>query len=1071
MTERPNDEGPYVGPRPFYRTERDVFYGRDHEARALASLVVAHRVVLLYAASGAGKTSLLNAGAIPVLEDEDGFEVLPPVRLRGLADGGAPGNPFLANLLHNLAREMGEERPSASTLADLLADRPHAEGDDGLPAPRAIVIDQMEELFALYPERWPCRSEVFGALREALDRDPLLRLVLAIREDYVAQLDPYADLLPTRLRTRMRLEPLRRPAALAAVARPVDGRSRWFAPGVPERLVDDLLRIRIHTSGDDNVEVIGEFVEPVQLQVVCRSLWSTLPAEAAEIGEAELARMGGVSDVLSRYYGEAVRAAAAAGKLPEPDLRERLEAAFVTPVGTRGTVVGAGERIAGIPAAAIAEFEARHLLRAEWRAGARWLELAHDSLIRPIVTSNAELRRRRERRRERRLKRAVAGLVALAGVLLALLLLPGDEPTNARPPLISVVEARAPLAGLRLARTLTASGEPVAMRSAVGGRVLVVGAGDGRIRVWDINAGREVATLDYGDTGLSSVDVDERGTQIVAAGRLGLRRWRTQGLGTRPPGAVEIRRRRLPTNDDLRAVTAAALPADAPRSLGLPAFLTLSEVAVIRNGVGELESYPDVLPFAGRSQRLFSGKVVRIAYSPARTAVVAVDVDGVARLREVRPDRNGVRAPIGRERILSPPGPRASVVSAVAFGRKGRLIVTASADGVARLWRTRGARLLKALPRAPAPLRDAAVSPDGALVATAGADGMLRVWSTEGRSVAVIRASRRPLSAVSWGAAGQVLVTAASDAVVRVWANPAVDRPLAARTCSAAQFLLPASPRDVGARATDGKAYITSVSCPAGPGEVIHAPEAGTLTTACGPRSQPRVALLATGGRCWVFRGGRPVGRRRHVEAGAEIGRVERADPEGVRIELWEHARSRRRVGNAWNPMLFLDVRPAASPAYPGDAAPRARIARWMGRKAQAVGLPPELPVVAALVSSGLRNLSGGDRDSVGYFQMRLSIWNFGAYAGFAKRPDLQLRWFTDQAKRVRERDVALGRDPLQRPECYGSWAADVIIPAERFRARFQRQLGQARGLLGLPRGRIPSLSACTPPPQPTAVG
>ena len=73
---------PYVGPRPFERKDQALFFGRDREARELLSLVVAHEAVLLYAQSGAGKTSLLNARLIPLLE-EKGFQVLPTARVRG----------------------------------------------------------------------------------------------------------------------------------------------------------------------------------------------------------------------------------------------------------------------------------------------------------------------------------------------------------------------------------------------------------------------------------------------------------------------------------------------------------------------------------------------------------------------------------------------------------------------------------------------------------------------------------------------------------------------------------------------------------------------------------------------------------------------------------------------------------------------------------------------------------------------------------------------------------------------------------------------------------------------------
>jgi flagellar biosynthesis/type III secretory pathway ATPase len=58
-------QNPYVGPRPFERADASRFFVRAREIRDVVSLVVAQRVVLLYSASGAGKSSLLHAGVIP----------------------------------------------------------------------------------------------------------------------------------------------------------------------------------------------------------------------------------------------------------------------------------------------------------------------------------------------------------------------------------------------------------------------------------------------------------------------------------------------------------------------------------------------------------------------------------------------------------------------------------------------------------------------------------------------------------------------------------------------------------------------------------------------------------------------------------------------------------------------------------------------------------------------------------------------------------------------------------------------------------------------------------------------
>jgi hypothetical protein len=133
--------------------------------------------------------------------------------------------------------------------------------------------------------------------------------------------------------------------------------------------------------------------------------------------------------------------------------------------------------------------------------------------------------------------------------------------------------------------------------------------------------------------------------------------------------------------------------------------------------------------------------------------------------------------------------------------------------------------------------------------------------------------------------------------------------------------------------------------------------------------------------------------------------------------------------------------------AYPGDNASKAQLAAWMGGAAQKRGLPPELPVMAGLVESGLRNINYGDADSVGFFQMRVGTWNQGAYAGYPDKPELQLKWFLDTAEAVKKQRIASGQ-PVDDPNSYGEWIADVERPAAQYRGRYQLRLEEAQGLL-----------------------
>ena len=155
MTAEPSPLSPYVGPRPFEERDADLFFGREGEVRELLSHVVANKVVLLYAASGAGKTSLLNAGVIPLLEQEERFEVLPIARLRRLdpaeASDAATGNVYVAATFLNWTSEADHGQPP-QRLKSFLEALPRGEDRRGRHLPRAVFFDQFEELFTVYPD-------------------------------------------------------------------------------------------------------------------------------------------------------------------------------------------------------------------------------------------------------------------------------------------------------------------------------------------------------------------------------------------------------------------------------------------------------------------------------------------------------------------------------------------------------------------------------------------------------------------------------------------------------------------------------------------------------------------------------------------------------------------------------------------------------------------------------------------------------------------------------------------------------------------------------------------------------
>src|SRR5258708_3207200 len=98
-----SDRNPFVGPRPIQQGE--ALYGRSREVRELYNRLAARRIVVLHSPSGAGKSSLVQAGLIPRLAESD-FDVWKPIRVNldpsHLADVPAGTNRYLLSAMVSL---------------------------------------------------------------------------------------------------------------------------------------------------------------------------------------------------------------------------------------------------------------------------------------------------------------------------------------------------------------------------------------------------------------------------------------------------------------------------------------------------------------------------------------------------------------------------------------------------------------------------------------------------------------------------------------------------------------------------------------------------------------------------------------------------------------------------------------------------------------------------------------------------------------------------------------------------------------------------------------------------------
>jgi tetratricopeptide (TPR) repeat protein len=378
---------PYVGLRPFRAEDGDRFFGRATEARDLAACWRENRLTVLHGASGVGKTSLLMAGVIPLL-DPGSAEVLPPGRV---SHGSAfplaalpEHNPYTFALLTSWSPDEPATRLSGLAVPDFLRRRGKRTDRYGRPLPVFAAIDQAEELFtdsAHHRHRKPFIDE----LVEALDEHPDLHLLLSTRESSRIDLSPYEhDLGLASSQAWFCLLPLTPEAALEAARGPLEGTDRSFAPGAAEGLVDDLRTSEIVSAAGQWSSVIAEDVEPALLQIVCSHLWEALPDDVNVITSYELRTHADIGRTLAAFCGRALTAIAEDHGLHVTELRSWLQRTFITELGRRSTVREGLERTAGMPNAVVRALENRHILKAERRSGSRWYELQHDRLIEPI---------------------------------------------------------------------------------------------------------------------------------------------------------------------------------------------------------------------------------------------------------------------------------------------------------------------------------------------------------------------------------------------------------------------------------------------------------------------------------------------------------------------------------------------------------------------------------------------------------------------------------------------------------------------------------------------------------------
>jgi hypothetical protein len=394
----------YPGAQPFVDDplSRRVFFGRDQASKSLTDQILANQIVVVYAKSGLGKTSLLNAGVASRLREEGYLPLF--VRVNDIALGP------LASVLEGIRAEVRRQdveyyEGQPDSLWSFFKTAEFWRGD--LLLTPVLILDQFEELFTLHgaQARDSFLSELSflvrgvapqtGTTSETLSVGaPPIRIVLALREDHLGLLEEAAEHLPQILDHRFRLVPLSVAGAAAAMTGPaeiddpaLETRPFRFDPAAVDEVLTYLSRHRRRSPSQT-----GRQVEPFQLQLICQRIEQIVLARQARgqdditITTKDIGGEATLRETLKDFYKSSVRS------LPNRRVRRAVrrlcEEYLISPEGRRLSLEESEiERQLALLPTTLQLLVAKRLLRSDLRSDSSYYELSHDAMIDPVLAT------------------------------------------------------------------------------------------------------------------------------------------------------------------------------------------------------------------------------------------------------------------------------------------------------------------------------------------------------------------------------------------------------------------------------------------------------------------------------------------------------------------------------------------------------------------------------------------------------------------------------------------------------------------------------------------------------------
>ena len=295
----------------YNKDDVNIFFGRDEEINALYEMIFQTDILMVYGASGTGKTSLIQCGLASKFQSHDWYAInirrgsnINASIEKALSDA-AGTNETIPEDIDWMEGIMEEEGETKNTKPQTFLEKSFKAIYLKYFRPIYLIFDQFEELYILGNKEE--QSQFILTVQEMLKLEHPIKMIFSIREEYLGYLDAFEKAVPQLLRKKLRVEPMNfdkvRKVIVGATSytnsnvRLNESETEEFAEGIFNRI-----------KGKEKTLTI----QLPYLQVFLDKLYIEITKDESREADAlfsveELKKIGDIGDVLRDFLEEQVK--------------------------------------------------------------------------------------------------------------------------------------------------------------------------------------------------------------------------------------------------------------------------------------------------------------------------------------------------------------------------------------------------------------------------------------------------------------------------------------------------------------------------------------------------------------------------------------------------------------------------------------------------------------------------------------------------------------------------------------------------------------------------------------------